>query len=140
MKITTQPDFKLPPEDLLTGVLKEIHDEGIQPDPFSPGKTRHQVRMAWTLQLPDGTTTEQWAWLTFSLHPKAKLFKAVRALLGGVDPKGEIELDDLIGKAAKVQIEHYSSKGKTRSRIVAYYPLRVHGADITDDDLPENLR
>ena len=146
MKITTTDDFKLPPEDLLVGTLKEIKDEGVQPNPFKPGETRHRVILTWTLPLPDGTTTEQWDWHTFSLHTKARLFKAVRALKGGTAPKGEIELDDFIGCKAKVQIEHYQSKGQTRAKIVGYYPVpadpapNIHGVVTTDDDLPENLR
>jgi hypothetical protein len=142
MKISTQDDFKLPPEDLLLGTVKEILDEGVQPNPFKPGKNRHRVKIMWTLSLPDGTTMEQPDWLTFSLHPKATLYKVVKALRGGIIPKGEYELSDFVGEKAMVQPEHYLSKtGQKRSRIAAYYPApNGHGVVITDNDLPDNLR
>lgn len=150
MKIIPQQDFELPPEGLLVGTLKKIEDLGVQPDPFNPGKTRHQIKTVFALDLGEGKTVDQNAWFNYSkeIRSKNKLYKLIRALEGGKDPKPgtQIELDDYLGRQLKLQIEYYKVKGQTRSRPVGYYPIKAagpgngHGPEITDEDLPENLR
>jgi hypothetical protein len=150
LKLTTKDgDFRLPPEELLVATLHQFDDLGVQPDPFNPGKTRHQVHLIWDIQLPDGTLTPQHVWVRATLHSKATLRKIVKALNGGVDVQGEVVIDSFIGCKCRVEIEHYDSKGQKRSRIVRYLPLKSAGApakvtpthhDAKTEDLPEFLR
>ena len=121
MKLSTSQNFQLPPEGTHTATFVGFEDKGEQPDPFDPGKLRHQVQL--TFSIPgDGGPLKQHAWLTASLHEKATLFKVVRALLGR-RPSGTVDLNELVGKSCQVEIEHYTNfKGKPRSRITGYSP------------------
>jgi hypothetical protein len=95
---------------------------GEQENPYDPDNPRHQVKLIFSLPGDDGPIN-QYAWLTASLHEKSKLFGVVRALLGK-KPDGVIDLDSLKGRSCVVEIEHYESNGKERSKIVAYRAAR----------------
>jgi len=129
MKLSTSPlRFQLPPEGSHVATFTGYEQLEERPHPFQPGKVQRQVKLTFSI---DGDTgpLNQYAWLTASLHEGARLFGVVRALLGK-KPSGVIELNDLVGRSCLVEIEHYNSNGKQRSKIVGYSP-------VDDDDLPD---
>src|SRR5262245_33665957 len=139
MQLTVNENkFQLPPEGLFVATLSRIDDEGPTPDPFNPGKERHRVKLIWTINLPDGTTTDLWDWFSASLHTKARLYKAVKALIGKTPRAGGIvELDTLVGRSCRIQVEHYESKNGPRAKVATYLAAsnsNIHGVAIDDDD------
>jgi len=140
MKVTVNSDnqYRLPPEGSVIGTVKAIVDDGMRPNPFREGELQHRAHIIWTIFTENGPV-EFFDWVTVSLHKKARLTQAVRVLLGR-KLSGEIELDDLIGKSARLEIGHYTVNGKTRAKAVSYSTAKnIRGLDVTDDGLPENL-
>lgn len=106
--------FKLPDQGTHTATLTSFEDLGHRDDPFNPGETKHEIRLSFELE--DGS--EQRGWYRVSLHPKAKLYEVVTALLGR-NPPDTLEMDDLLGLVCELEIEHYvNPQGMTRSKIV----------------------
>ncbi len=136
MKLSTsRPKFQLPPEGFHIASLIRFEDKGEQPNRFEEGKTQHVVELLFSIAGDNGPIN-QYAWVSASLHEKSRLFGIVRALLGK-KPEGVIDLNDLVGLRCQVEIEHYSSNGKRRSKIVSYRPVpNPQGVHVDDSDIP----
>jgi len=133
VKLNTE-QFQIPSEGSHVATFIDYDDLGERSNPFEPGETQHQLKLIFSIPGDNGPVN-QYAWVTASLNEEAKLYEIVRALLGR-KPKGEYELDELKGRSCLVEIEHYQSKGKKRSKIVDYSP-NLQGFSATDNDLPD---
>jgi hypothetical protein len=128
----------LPPEGSHIATFIDYEDLGEKENKFEPGKTQHQLKLTLSIRGDNGPMN-QYAWVNASLNEKSILYDIVRALLGK-KPKGEVDLDDLKGKSCLVEVEHYESKGKKRSKIISYAAApNQHGVSISDDDFPEDF-
>jgi hypothetical protein len=137
MKLNTSAtNFQLPPEGTHAATFTGFEDLKERPHPFQPGKMQHQVKLTFSIPC-DAGLLKQHTWMTASLNENAWLFKVVRALLGK-KPNGVVDLNDLIGRSCLIEIEHYNSNGKQRSKIVDYSPApTLHGVSVSDDDLAD---
>lgn len=103
--------------------------------PFSPDdEPRPQWR--FTVELTgegfEGVTLS--AWITkpvdeTNIHPKAKLVQLVRAVLSEAEAAGAWDLDDLLHKPLRVQIELYKkpSDGTDANKITKFLPPKKAG-------------
>jgi hypothetical protein len=108
--------FKLPSEGIHTATFTGFEDLGFKPDPFNPGKSKHELKLTFVLE----DDSKQFAWVRASLHPEAKLYEIVTALLGA-NPPAELELESLLDFKCQVEILHYANaKKQARSKIVDY--------------------
>ena len=109
---------ELAPEGAHSAAVVQIIDLGTQDSgDYGP---RHKLQIAY--ELVDEKTTEGLAMVvyrqyTFTSSPKGSLMKDLRSAFGIKDT--DIEMDDLLGKACMVTVEHKETDAGTFANVVA---------------------
>ena len=115
--------------------------------------TKKKVKFIWEI-VENGKTVEVHQRFNQTMHEKSALRKAVRAILGR-DPGATYDVMKLLGAKVTIIVQHNEHEGTVYANVVAMVraggngnngnstpvaAANVHGLNITDDDLPENLR
>ena len=109
---------ELAPEGVHNAVCIQVIDLGTQPSEQWGDKRKVQL----AFELVEERTTDDKAIVayrqyTFSASPKGNLMKDLKAWLGAKSVSGEMDMDDLLGKAASVTIEHNETEKGTFANI-----------------------
>lgn len=120
VNINSGKDFEPVSEGVHAAVLADVVDKGIVPTAFGD---KHKVMFTYLTDEADeeGRTKYVFQSFTASLHEKASLRKAVRAIRGGRDIDGsEFDIETLIGSQVSLVIQHNEGRdGKVYANIVS---------------------
>ena len=132
ININSGKDFEPVSEGVHAAVLAEVVDKGIQPTPFGD---KHKVMLVWLTDEADedGKTKLVFQSFTASLHEKAGLRKAVKAIRGkdlGAD-EANFDIESLKGSQVQLVIQHNeSNSGKVYANVQAIMKAKP-GARVT---------
>lgn len=84
VQIDNRKDFEAIAEMIQPGVLADIVDLGMQPNPFKNGAMQHKVRFVWIVAEEDseGRQKRVFERFTLSLNEKATLRKRIKEIRG----------------------------------------------------------
>jgi hypothetical protein len=118
-----QSNFEPAPEGIYIGVLAALIDFGEQPGKWGE---KRQARLKWVLpevldDKGDGFVVYHTVW---NLSLRSEAFRdIVSALLPGENLQGR-SLKELVGKAAKLTIEHNDTRNQVYANVVSVKPLK----------------
>lgn len=119
ININSGKDFEPVSEGVHSAVLADIVDKGVVQTAFGP---KHKVMFLWLTDEADegGQTKYVFQSFTASLHEKAGLRKAVKAIRGR-DIEGEnFDVETLLGSQAQLVIQHNEGQdGKVYANVQA---------------------
>lgn len=119
ININSGKDFEPVSEGVHAAVLAEVVDKGMQPTPFGE---KHKIMFVWLTDEADedGKTKFVFQSFTASLHEKATLRKAVKAIRGK-DIDGEnFDIESLKGSQNQLVIQHNeAANGKVYANVQA---------------------
>lgn len=121
ININSSKDFEPVSEGVHAAVLAEVVDKGIQPTPFGD---KHKVMFVWLTDEADeeGKTKLVFQPFTASLHEKAALRKATKAIRGkdlSADEEN-FDIESLKGSQVQLVIQHHESNtGKVYANVQA---------------------
>jgi hypothetical protein len=114
MKVYRTSGYKLPNEGEYVATVTDVKNLGKKLNKF--GKETEQLQ--FTFELENGLT--QLAWANAVLAPSSKFYEISSALLAR-NPPDEIDTDLLIGRRARIYIEHYTAQdGRIKSKVTMY--------------------
>ena len=123
-------NFKPCPAGPVQGILVDVIDLGMITSTFADEeKTRHMVNLVWQVEerRDDGKRFLVFQRAGLSLHPKATLRAIVETLIGRGLTEEEaaegIELDDLKGSQAILNLIHNKSGDRTYTNVKGVTPL-----------------
>jgi hypothetical protein len=116
--------FEPAPEGVHTGILASLVDLGDQESKFG---TKRQARLKWVL--PEVKDDKGEGFLVFqtiwNLSLRSQVFRdVVSALLPGENLKGR-SLRELVGKAARLTIEHNDAGNQVYANVASVKPLKA---------------
>jgi hypothetical protein len=94
------------------------------------GDDQWRIKMVFTIRDDDDYEGEEiWAWYGWSMHPKAKLYPIIKALLGReIEEDDEPDLDDLVGKHIMGTLDNVTKTTengtRTYANLIAASPVR----------------
>jgi hypothetical protein len=119
ININSGKDFEPVSEGVHAAVLAAVVDKGIQPTAFGD---KHKVMFVWLTDEADenGKTKFVFQSFTASLHEKAGLRKAVKAIRGKDIDGADFDIESLIGSQNQLVIQHNeAANGKVYANIQA---------------------
>ena len=121
ISINSGKDFEPVSEGVHAAVLADVVDLGVVQTAFGP---KPKVRLVFLSDEADegGRTKYVFASYTASLHEKAGLRKAVKAIRGGRDIEGSsFDVETLIGAQVQLVIQHAEGRdGKVYANVSSY--------------------
>lgn len=119
LNINSGKDFEPVSEGIHSAVLAEVVDKGMQPTPFGE---KHKVMFVWMTDEADedGKTKLVFQSFTASLHEKATLRKAIKAIRGKDIDGQDFDVESLKGSQNQLVIQHNeAANGKVYANIQA---------------------
>jgi hypothetical protein len=119
ININSGKDFEPVSEGVHAAVLAAVVDKGIQPTAFGD---KHKVMFVWLTDEADenGKTKFVFQSFTASLHEKAGLRKAVKAIRGKDIDGADFDIESLVGSQNQLVVQHNeAANGKVYANISA---------------------
>lgn len=119
ININSGKDFEPVSEGVHAAVLAAVVDKGIQPTAFGD---KHKVMFVWLTDEADenGKTKFVFQSFTASLHEKAGLRKAVKAIRGKDIDGADFDIESLVGSQNQLVIQHNeAANGKVYANVQA---------------------
>jgi len=134
------------PTGLIRGIVSNITDMGIKPDPFHEGSTKHQIAITWQLERTWTDKTgkqlplQQTELYNLTLHEKGKLRPIIEGVLGkSLGPINEkitgFDIESLIGKSCVLTIRNQPGNEKY-TEVQACAPLMAGMLPMTIVPMP----
>lgn len=120
VNINSGKDFEPVSEGVHAAVLADVVDKGIVPTAFGD---KHKVMFTFVTDEADENGSMKYVFQSFtaSLHEKATLRKAVKAIQGGKDIDGsDFDLETLIGRQVQLVVQHNEGRdGKVYANVAS---------------------
>lgn len=123
-------EFVVPDAGVYTMEFTDYNEPEISMYKKANGEDQWRIKLVFTIRDDDDYAGEEiWAWYGWSMHPKAKLYPIVKALLGrDIDEDEDPDLDDLLGKRIMGTLDNVTKTTengtKTYANLVAASPVR----------------